>query len=130
VARVLKPGGLFSGSTAFLEPQHDHSYVHFTADGLAQVLVAAGLRVEGVWPQDGWLVFDSLANMPGPVSGLTRGLLRRIALFERWIGARWLHPREVAAGRWLRRKTPEHRRAELLALAGQIDFLATKPDGW
>jgi SAM-dependent methyltransferase len=129
VARVLRGGGVFSGSAAFLEPHHQHSYAHFTADGLVHVLTAAGLRVEGLWPQDGWLVFQSLADMPGPVSGPTRWMLRRLAAVERCLGGRRLHPREIATGRWLRRKTPAERDAELLALAGQIDFLAVKPAG-
>jgi SAM-dependent methyltransferase len=127
VVRVLRRGGVFSGSAAFLEPHHHHSYFHPTADGLVHLLREAGLSVEGLWPQDGWLVFDSLAEMPGPVSSPTRWLLRRLGAIERRVGARRLHPREIGTGRWLRRKSPAERHAELLTLAGQIDFLAVKP---
>jgi len=127
VARVLKPGGVFSGSAAFLEPHHFHSHFHLTADGLVHVLTEGGFRVEGIWPQERWTVFDSLAEMPGPVSAPSRWVLRALAVFERGVRAWHLHPRERAAARWLSRKSPERRHAEMLALAGQIDFLAVKP---
>lgn len=127
VARVLRAGGQFSGSAAFLEPHHHRSYFHLTSDGLVRVLTEAGFRVEAIWPQEGWTVFDSLAEMPGPVSGPSRWVLGRVAAFERWARARHLHPREIRAGRWLARKSPELRHAELLTLAGQIDFLACRP---
>ena len=78
------------------------------------------------WPQETWLVYDSLAEMPGPVSGPTRWLLRRIGGFERFIRGRRWHPRELVSGRWLRRFTREERDAELLTIAGQIDFVAVK----
>jgi SAM-dependent methyltransferase len=127
VARILRPGGSFTGSVAFLEPYHLHSHFHLAPDGVVHVLEAASFRVEGLWPQEGWLVYDSLAEMPGPVSGPTRWLLRRIATFERFIRGRRFHPRDLAARRWMRRRTDEEQREELLAVAGQIDFLAVKP---
>jgi SAM-dependent methyltransferase len=127
VARVLKRGGVFSGSAAFLEPHHVGSRFHLSADGIVCVLDAAGLAVEGLWPQEGWSVFDSLAGMPGPLSAPTRWVLGRLRMFERLFRPRHLHPRERGRGRWLRRKSPEDLRAELLAVAGQIDFAATKP---
>jgi ubiquinone/menaquinone biosynthesis C-methylase UbiE len=126
VRRVLRHGGVFTGSTAFLEPYHLHSHFHLAPDGLLRVFTLAGLSVEGMWPQEGWLVYDSLAAMPGPVSGASRWLLRRIATFERFVRARRWHRREIAAGRWYRRLTPEERDRELLSVTGQIDFLAVK----
>jgi ubiquinone/menaquinone biosynthesis C-methylase UbiE len=126
VARVLRPGGMFTGSTAFLEPHHYHSHFHLAPDGVVRVLTAGGLAVEALWPQEHWLVYDSLAAMPGPVSAPSRWLLRRIASVERFLRGRRLHPRELAAGRWLRRASPEARDEELLAIAGQIDFVAVK----
>lgn len=126
VTRVLRPGGMFTGSTAFLEPHHFRSHFHLAPDGLIRVLTVGGLAVEAIWPQENWLVYDSLAEMPGPVSGPTRWILRRVAAFERFIRGRRLHPREIAARRWLRRLSPEERHAELLAVSAQIDFLAVK----
>jgi SAM-dependent methyltransferase len=109
VSRVLKRGGVFSGSVAFLEPHHAESRFHLTAAGVVDVLTYAGLEVRGIWPQEGWLVFDSLATMHGPVS---------------WPSRR--HPRDLTTGRWLKRKTPAECAEELLTVAGQIDFVATK----
>ena len=126
VRRVLRQGGMFTGSTAFLEPHHLHSHFHLAPDGLLRVFSLAGLPVVGMWPQEGWLVYDSLAHMPGPVSGVSRWLLRRIAAFERLVGGRRWHPREIQTGRWCRRLTPEERDRELLSLTGQIDFVAVK----
>lgn len=127
VARVLRPGGLFTGSVAFLEPYHQHSHFHLAPDGVVHVLRAAGLEVDALWPQEGWLVYDSLAAMPGPVSAPSRWLLRAIGAFERRIRLRRLHPRELLARRWLARRTGEELRDELLAVAGQIDFVAVRP---
>jgi SAM-dependent methyltransferase len=45
IARVLRPGGWFVGSVAFLKPYH-HSYFHMSHQGVRQLLGAAGLRVD------------------------------------------------------------------------------------
>ncbi len=126
VARVLRKGGVFSGSVAFLEPYHAHSYFHLTPDGVQHVLTTAGLRVEGLWPQERWTVFDSLAAMPGPVSGPSRWALRVIARLERFVRARELHPRALRTGAWLRRRPAEELDRELLMVTGQVDFCARK----
>jgi SAM-dependent methyltransferase len=128
VRRVLRRGGMFTGSTAFLEPHHYNSYFHLSADGVLRVFELAGLTVQGIWAPEHWLVYDSLAEMPGPVSGPSRWLLRRIGTFERWIRGRRLHPRELLTGRWLERMSHEERDRELLTLAGQIDFVVVRGD--
>ena len=127
VARVLKRDGVLSGSVAFLEPHHHRSHFHLTADGVMHVLGDAGLRVEGLWPQEAWLVFDSLATMPGPLSWPSRQLLRLAGALEGVIRRRHLHPRDIPAGRWLRRKASGTYRDELLTITGQVDFVARKP---
>ena len=129
VARVLKPGGIFSGSAAFLEPYCSswRTYFHPSPDGIVHLLATAGLRVDGLWAQEGWTVFDSLATIPGPISAPTRWVLRRLSGLERAVGRRRLHPRYIAGGGWLRAKRPDEIRRELLAITGQVDFLATKP---
>jgi len=126
VERVLRPGGAFSGSVAFLEPHHQRSHFHLTADGVTHLFAVARLKLEALWPQGDWLVYESLATMPGPISGPTRWMLRRLGAFERVVGAWRLHPREMANRRWLRRKSPAERRAELMTITGQVHFLATK----
>jgi len=127
IARVLRTGGRFVGCVAFMEPHHCASRFHVTADGIVHVLTSAGLVVDGIWPQEGWTVFESLASMPGPLSSPTRLVLRFLGLVEPLLRARHLHPREIRRHRWLQRKTPENVRRERLFIAGQVDFLATKP---
>lgn len=127
VARVLRPGGRFSGSVAFLEPHHAGSYFHMTADAVALVVGRAGLTLEGLWPPEGWSVFDSLATMPGPISSPSRWLLRAVARWERFARSVRLRPTGAPTGRWLTRRSDAERREQLLVVAGQIDFLARKP---
>lgn len=127
VARVMKPGAVFSGSAAFLEPHHLGSHFHVTVDGLSHLCRWAGLIVDGLWPQERWLVFDSLATMHGPVSGPARMALRLVSRFERGLRQWYLHPREWRARRWLQRKPPAEYQRELLEITGQVDFLARKP---
>jgi SAM-dependent methyltransferase len=126
VARVLRPGGVFSGSVAFLEPYHLRSHFHLAPDGVVHVLSSAGLRVEALWPQEHWSVFDSLATMHGPISAPSRVVLRLLARVERILRTRYVGPREFWTGRWLRRKSPAAYHAELLAVTGQVDFVARK----
>lgn len=45
VHRVMKPGGLFFGLIAFLQPWHGDSYYHFTHLGTRQMLSVAGFEV-------------------------------------------------------------------------------------
>lgn len=45
VARVLKPGGFFIGSVAFLKPYHA-SYFHMTHDGVRALFARAGLAMD------------------------------------------------------------------------------------
>src|SRR5438067_10246957 len=52
VARVLRRGGVFSGSAAFLEPSHHASHFHLAPDGIVHVLRTSGLAVEALWPQE------------------------------------------------------------------------------
>jgi SAM-dependent methyltransferase len=52
IARVLKPGGYFIGSVAFLEPFHSDSYFNISHLGIAYLLRTHGFRVEVLFP--GW----------------------------------------------------------------------------
>lgn len=127
IARVLRPGGVFSGSVAFLEPSHGRSHFHVAPDGLLHVLRSAGFRVDGIWPQEGWSVFHSLSSMPSPVTSISRLVLRLLPRIERTLRARYLHPRDLRAGRWLRRRSQVTLSAELLSITAQVHFLAAKP---
>jgi SAM-dependent methyltransferase len=127
IARVLRAAGRLSGSVAFLEPHHAGSHFHLSPDAVVHVLNEAGLRVEALWPQEHWLVFDSLAAMPGPITAPTRLGLRVLARVERLLRSRHLHPRAIVSGRWLRARDDAELRDERLVITGQVDFLARKP---
>jgi SAM-dependent methyltransferase len=47
IGRILKPGGWFVGSVAFLKPYHN-SYFHMTHKGVIQLLESAGLSVDKI----------------------------------------------------------------------------------
>jgi hypothetical protein len=94
---------------------------------VVDVLVEAGLHVEALWPSESWLIFDSLANMPGPVSWPSRVLLTFASRIERALRRRHFHPRALRTGQWLRARSPSEYAGELLTIAGQVDFVARKP---
>ena len=48
VARVLRPGGSFTGSVAFLKPYHGGSYYHMTHRGVMHLLASCGLEVDRI----------------------------------------------------------------------------------
>ena len=72
VARVLKPGGVFAGSTSHLEPYHGRSTMNLTPYGLLRLLDVSGLELETIMP-----------GIDGPTLFLRR-LLRGAAFFDRY----------------------------------------------
>jgi SAM-dependent methyltransferase len=50
ISRVLKPGGIFSGSTSHLEPYHSFSVWNYTPYGFRLLVEEAGLVLEEVRP--------------------------------------------------------------------------------
>ena len=115
VARVLRPGGLFAGSTSQLEPFHSLSTWNYTPYGLMLLLEQAGLELVEVRPG-----IDSLALI------VNRGLgMRRFT--RRW----WAHEsplnRVVDGFGRVRRLSPEQVNAIKLLFCGQFAFLARRP---
>jgi hypothetical protein len=47
IARILRPGGWFVGSVAFLKPYHD-SYFHMTHKGVIRLLETYGLHIDKI----------------------------------------------------------------------------------
>lgn len=75
VYRVLKPGGVYLGSVAYLVPFHDRaSYYNMTHHGVWSALNNAGLAIEFVHADPTYLGIRAIAY-----SGLFNGLKRRIA---------------------------------------------------
>jgi SAM-dependent methyltransferase len=126
IVRVLRPGGLFAGSTSQLEPYHSLSFWNYTPHGLRVLFEAAGLEVLELRPG-----IDSVALIG----------LRALELMPARLSGQ-VHPR--LANRWWRVESPVNRLIELrgrmqrmqaeeinlakLLLAGQIAFLARRPD--
>ena len=61
--RVLKPGGIFTGSVAFLEPFHGDSHFHMTHLGLMRILRDAGFELLTVAPNRQWTGMRALAEL-------------------------------------------------------------------
>lgn len=61
--RVLRPGGLFVGSAAFLEPFHGNSFYHQSRLGILNTLLYGGFEILQVAASTTWTVFRAQAHM-------------------------------------------------------------------
>jgi SAM-dependent methyltransferase len=75
--RVLKPGGIFVGTVAFLEPFHMDSYYHMTHLGTARVLKHAGFDIIAMAPNPEWSGTRAQAEMT-LFPGLPRAVKRNL----------------------------------------------------
>jgi SAM-dependent methyltransferase len=114
VTRVLRPGGLFAGSTSQLEPFHSYSTWNYTPYGFKLLCERAGLSVVELRPG-----IDSLAVI------VNRGLgMRRVT--RRWWAVESPLNRVAGAYGRLRRLDPVQVNAIKLLLCGQFAFLARR----
>ncbi|TWT52688.1 putative methyltransferase [Rubripirellula amarantea] len=75
VKRVLKPGGTFIGSVAYLVPFHDHaSYFNMTHFGVHAALVDAGFSVDWIKSDPNYLGIRALSY-----TGMFQGLPRSVS---------------------------------------------------
>lgn len=122
--RVLRPGGLFFGTAAFVYGFHDRaSFNHMTHAGLLWTLRMAGFDGVRIWPD--WDYPSSIAEMgfgPGlegmPWRVLTRGFLK--AMDGSFTRANALARRVVG-------KKPLDVTARAAHTAGSLSFVAYKP---
>jgi SAM-dependent methyltransferase len=115
VARVLRPGGSFAGSTSQLEPFHSFSTWNYTPYGLKLLCEGAGLEVVELRPG-----IDSLAVI------VNRGLgMRRVT--RRWWAVESPLNRVADAFGRVRRLDAVQVNAIKLLLCGQFAFLARRP---
>jgi SAM-dependent methyltransferase len=117
--RVLKPGGLFIGSVAFLEPWHDNSFYHHSHLGAYNTLQSAGFLIERVAPNAAWSSLQAQATMglfPRVPDRLSRGVVWPLGV---------LHKLWWRAGRLVSRNASETLR--LLTNTGSFELVARKP---
>lgn len=120
VHRVLRPGGRFVGTTAFLEPEHDGSYFHMSRLGVERLLRDAGFDVVVVAPVPRWSVLDAQARMslfprlPGRLSRALVAPLKALHVAWWWIGGR------------IQGSEGSSRAKRMFSTAGAICFVADK----
>lgn len=115
VARVLKPGGAFAGSTSHLEPYHGRSTMNLTPYGLKRVLETSGLGLETIMP-----------GIDGPTL-FVRRLLRGPQFFDRYWARRSPFNAWVDGAARITGWDAEDRNALKLLFCGQYAFVARRP---
>jgi SAM-dependent methyltransferase len=119
--RVLKSGGTFIGTVAFLEPFHMDSYAHLTHLGTYNVLKHAGFDVQAVAPNQEWSGLHAQGNMilfprlPKPLCDLMVAPMY------------WLHRLWWKLGHVVDPKPRTSEQYRLPATTGGFRFVARKP---
>ena len=123
IGRVLKPGGYYVGTVAFLEPWHDHSFFHLSPLGVIEHLTQADMEIKHVWPESSWSGYEALMVMGNPFTSAVSFLGKALYFYYRLGG------RLKASARKLLRKPdldpypPIWKQAKL---AGSIAWIANK----
>jgi SAM-dependent methyltransferase len=115
VARVLRPGGSFAGSTSQLEAFHSRSIFNWTPYGFTVTAEEAGLEVVELRP-----VIDGLTLVAWRALGLPR-------FFHRWWARESPGYRVIELAARVARLDASTRNQIKLVLAGQFAFLARRP---
>jgi SAM-dependent methyltransferase len=115
ISRVLRPGGVFFGSTSQLEPYHSFSTWNYTPYGMTLLAEDSGL--------------EALEFRPGADFSILvmRRLTTRRKLIDRWLDAESPLNRLIGCVGKLARWKPTRINAVKLMLAGQFFFVLRKP---
>jgi SAM-dependent methyltransferase len=116
VARVLRPDGVFAGSTSHLEPYHGRSTANVTPYGMQRLLDRCGLELEAIMP-----------GIDGPTL-IARRLLRGAQCFDRYWARRSPFNTLVDGVARVTGWDAEDRTALKLLFCGQYAFVA-RPRG-
>lgn len=122
VLRVLKPGGLYIGTVAFLEPFHGNSYYHHTHLGTYNTLRSAGFGVEYVGPNAAWSGLKAQASMGGLFPRMPEALGHAVV----W-PIEMLHRTWWKMGRLASRRPNASEQMRLVTNTGAFEFIARKP---
>lgn len=119
VKRVLKDGGIFVGSAAFLEPFHSNSHFHMSHLGVLKVLKDGGFNVERIWAGGNVLESQFYNLFPWKGINIISRLFGRMAW---WLHLFLFYLRDMVRGKKAYPDMDSHR----LAFASAIGFIARK----
>jgi SAM-dependent methyltransferase len=120
VYRVLKPGGYFIGTVAFLEPFHGNSYYHHTHLGSFTSLSAVGFLIDRIGANARWSGLRAQASMGGLFPRMPESLARTLVLPLELLSRLWWF-----VGRFVTRRVTRSQR--LVTNTGSFEFVAHKP---
>lgn len=123
VYRVLKLGGIFIGTVAFLEPFHMQSYYHHTHLGIWNALQHAGFEVEWIAPEVNWTVFTAQTMMEADnfFPKMPKTLSQSIMLLPDQLSKLWW-----TIGRVIKRKRKKELARAEYPITGSFAFMAKK----
>lgn len=116
IKRVLKPGGMFIGSTSHLEPYHSFSLWNFTPLGFKRLVDASGLQLVEIRP-----------GIDG-ITLISRAYCNNDASMNRWFGEESPMNQEIDA--WARQNNLSVQQAAFrkLGFCGQFAFWVRKQE--
>ena len=126
VFRILKPGGTFSGTVAFLEGFHDRaSFFHMSHAGVYVMLTSVGFHTIRLWP--GWhatrsvpaALFSGRSRFGAPIA-MVFNLLLRLSYYGHFATANLL--------RRLAGRPSRSLQTEDMCTAGSVNFCCTKKE--